>query len=75
MNSKTSRDYNKINDFLRCELRRKKITQKQAADYLGIRQDGLSRRLSGQIEWSLREIIKIYELLGENLWQNKKPDN
>jgi len=75
MNSKTSRIYNETNDFIRCELKRKKITQTEAADYIGIRQDGFSRRLSGQIEWSFREVIKIYELLGANLWQNKKPDN
>lgn len=73
--NETTKKYNRINDFIRCEMRRKKISQESAARYLGLRQDGISRRLSGQTEWTFREIISLYDLLEVELWQKRKPDN
>ncbi len=73
--NETTKKYNRINDFIRCEMRRKKISQEAAAQYLGLRQDGISRRLSGQTEWTFREIISLYDLLEVELWQKRKPDN
>ena len=63
------RKYRNLNDFLRCELRRKKISQRTVATWLGIPPSCVSQRLSGEIEWSAREIISIYELMGiEHEW-------
>lgn len=72
--NETSKKYNRINDFIRCEMRKKKISQEAAANYLGLRQDGISRRLSGKTEWTFREIISLYDLLEVELWQKRKSD-
>ena len=55
--------YRKANDFIRGELRRKKINQKTVANWLNIPQQSVSARLRGDYEWTFREIISIYELL------------
>lgn len=55
--------YRKANDFIRGELRRKKINQRTVATWLGIPPSCVSQRLSGEIEWTFREIISLYELL------------
>ena len=72
--NETSKKYNRINDFIRCEMRKKKISQEAAANYLGLRQDGISRRLSGKPEWTFREILSLYDLLEVELWQKRKSD-
>ena len=58
-----NRKYNKLNDFIRGEMKRKKINQKTAANWLNIQQNCVSSRLCGQTEWTAREIISIFELL------------
>lgn len=69
--NKPDRDYNKLNDFLRGEMRRKKVNQARVGEYLHIPQTAVSNRLSGKTEWTLREIMKIYELLGvEHEWNS-----
>ena len=57
------RKLNKFNDFVRGELRRKKISQSDAAYRIGIPQSGLSKRLSGQTPWTIREIFIVYDIL------------
>lgn len=65
--------YKRITDYLRGELKRKKISQQKAADWLNISRASFSYRLSGKIEWSLKEIISLCELLeiGEEEWQSE----
>ena len=55
--------YRRANDFIRGELRRKKISQSTVANWLNIPQPSVSARLRGDYEWTFREIISIYELL------------
>lgn len=54
---------NRINDQLRGELKRRKITQADAAYRIGLEQQTLSNRLSGKTPWTLREIVMICEVL------------
>ncbi len=57
------RKLNNFNDFVRGELKRKKISQSDCAYRLGIPQSALSYRLSGQTEWTLREVFLMCEIL------------
>lgn len=60
----SDRTYKQINDLIRCEMKRKKINQEDVAYRLNIPQTGVSKRLNGSIEWTMREIIIVYEMLG-----------
>lgn len=60
-------EYRRTSDFIRGEMRRKKVSQSALADYIGCDQSGLSKRLSGQVEWSYREILGAFELLESSL--------
>ena len=57
------RKLNNFNDFVRGELKRKGISQSDCAYRLGIPQSALSYRLSGQTEWTLREVFLMCEIL------------
>jgi transcriptional regulator with XRE-family HTH domain len=48
---------------VRAELARKKITQGQLADALGMTQPAISRRVSGQLPFDVDEIQRIAEFL------------
>lgn len=54
---------NRINDFLRGELKRRKVSQEELSFRLGLNQTGVSKRLSGQTEWTLGELILLCEVL------------
>ena len=64
--------YRELNDFIRGELKRQKISQDKAAHWLNISRASFSYRMCGKIEWSLREILSLFELLdiGENEWRS-----
>ena len=65
------RKYEKLNDFIRGEMRRKKIKQEDVAYRLNLQQASISQKLNGKVEWTLREIIIVYEMLGiEHEWFN-----
>ena len=53
--------YRRFNDFVRGELRRKKIQQSTLGEYLGVTQGVISQRLNGEIEWSFRDVLKTME--------------
>ena len=57
------RKLNRFNDFVRGELKRKKISQEDIVYRIGIERSGVSRRLSGQIDWTIREVIILSEVL------------
>ena len=57
------KQYRQLNDFIRGELRRKKISQEKVANWLNLSRTGISKRLSGEVEWSLKEIMSLYELM------------
>lgn len=56
-----------FNDFVRGELRRRNETQEGLATYLGVNRSTLSYRLSGQIEWSFRDVLKTCEYLDRQI--------
>lgn len=45
-------------------MSRRKVTQQQVADLLGIHQMSVSRRLNGRTEFTASELIAIAHLLG-----------
>lgn len=59
-----NRKYNKMNDFIRGEMKRKKINQEAMAYRLNLSQQCVSYKLSGKVEWMAREIIIVFEMLG-----------
>lgn len=60
------RKLNKFNDYIRGELKRKHISQTDAAYRLGIPQSGLSSRLSGKVQWTMREVFMLSEIIDVN---------
>lgn len=61
----------RFNDYVRGELKRRHIGQQTLADYLGVSRSTLSYRLSGQIEWSYRDYLKVCEYFGkESKWDD-----
>ena len=70
--NKTSQDYKKLNDFIRGEMRRQKVSQASIAYSLNLSQQGISERLSGNTEWTMWEVINVFEILGVNF--NYKKD-
>lgn len=65
----SDRTYKQLNDFIRGELKRKKIKQEDVAFRLNLQQGSISQKLNGKVEWTLREIIIVYEMLGiEHEW-------
>ena len=63
----------RFNDFVRGELKRRHIGQQTLADYLGVSRSTLSYRLSGQIEWSYRDYLKVCEYFGkESKWDDMR---
>lgn len=67
--NETDVKYRQLNDFIGGELRRQKVRQSTVATWLGIPQSSVARRLSGEIEWSAREVISLFELLGVKEWK------
>lgn len=49
---------------IREEMRNQKISQEKLAYSLNIPQSGISDRLSGKAEWSLWEIMNVFDILG-----------
>ena len=59
-----TKKYVQFNDFLSGELKRRKISQEEAAYYLKLSQASISMKLAGKVEWTVREIMNLYELMG-----------
>lgn len=59
----TKRKIDKLNDLIRGEMKRQKVTQNQAGYYIGLSRSQFATKLSGKAEWRLKEIIGIAELL------------
>ncbi len=58
---------NHFNDFIRGELRRQKKRQKDLAEYLGISTATLSQKLNSEVEWSLKQFLKVCEFFGKEI--------
>lgn len=59
----SDRTYKQFNNWLRGELKEKKIKQEDVAYRLNLTQQSISQRLNGKVDWTLREIIVVYEML------------
>lgn len=55
--------YRKFNDFVRGELKRRSIKQEELAMYLNVSRSTLSYRLSGRIEWNLKDAFRTMDFL------------
>jgi transcriptional regulator with XRE-family HTH domain len=49
---------------VRAEVARRKVTQQQLAELLGVHQMSVSRRLNGQTPFTAAEILTVAEFLG-----------
>ena len=62
--NKVSKQYKQLNMFIRDEMRKQKVSQENLAYSLNITQSGISDRLSGKVEWSLWQILNVFDILG-----------
>ena len=70
----TSRQYRRINDLIRCTMRRQKVSQNELGYQLGLQQTAISKRLSGEVDWTLFEILNAFEILGIKFEYEEKED-
>jgi transcriptional regulator with XRE-family HTH domain len=49
---------------VRAEMARKKVSQQEVARRLGVAQQTISRRITGEIPFDVAELAKIAEILG-----------
>jgi len=61
--NRTQKEYRALNDFLRGELKRQKISQSDLGYRLNLSHVAISKRLSGQTEWTVWELINVFEIL------------
>ena len=70
----TSRQYKRINDLIRCTMRRQKVSQNDLGYQLGLQQTAISKRLSGGVDWTLFEDLNVFEILGIKFEFEEKED-
>ena len=70
----TSRQYRNINDAIRCTMRRQKISQSDLAYRLNKSQADISMKLAGKVDWTLFEVLNVFEILGIELSYEEKED-
>lgn len=54
---------NRFSDYIRGEMKRRRISQDNLAYQLGLERSCLTRRLAGKTEWTMREVIMLSEIL------------
>jgi transcriptional regulator with XRE-family HTH domain len=57
--------YKRFNDFVRGELKRRKQTQADLAEYLNIERTALSHRLCNITPWTFKEVLYVCEFFGK----------
>ena len=62
--NKVSKQYKQLNIDIREEMRNQKISQENLAYSLNMTQAAISQKLSGKVEWSLWEILNVFDILG-----------
>ena len=62
--NKVSQDYKQLNMFIRDVMREKKISQESLAYSLNQTQGNISQKLSGKTDWTMWEILNVFEVLG-----------
>ena len=53
--------YRRFNDWLRGEMKTRKVRQAELAEYLNIEQATLSKRMNGEIEWLFKDVLEVLE--------------
>ena len=54
---------------LASELARRGLTQKELAQYLGVNQGTISKKMAGKTEWTIGEIDTICDYFGKDYYQ------
>ncbi|MBO4544114.1 MAG: helix-turn-helix transcriptional regulator [Bacteroidales bacterium] len=72
--NKESQDYKKLNNFIRNEMRDQKVSQSDLAYSLNLSQGSVSQKLSGQIEWTMWEILNVFSLLNVDFEYERRTD-
>lgn len=57
-----------LNRTIRSELAYQRKNIKGLASYMGFPAPSVSRRLSGQVDWRFRDLLKVSEYLGISFW-------
>ena len=63
----TGFQYRKFNDFVRGELKRRRLSQGKLAEYLNMERASLTYRLSGDTEWKFKEVLETLEFFDVGL--------
>ena len=53
--------YRRFNDWLRGEMKSRKVRQAELAEYLNISQATLSKRMNGEIGWLFEDVLEVLE--------------
>ena len=61
--NKSQRMYRRFNDFVRGELKRKKIKHEELAEYLNLTRPALTLKLNDTTAWSLEQALDTIEFL------------
>lgn len=57
----------RVADNVRAEMARRKVTQRDLAEGLGLSQASVSKRLMGAVPWDVNELAAVASLLGVEL--------
>jgi len=57
--NKTEYQSRRFSDFVRGELARKRLKQSDLADYIGLTQTSVSKKLMGRVVWTLPEMVLV----------------
>lgn len=53
--------YRRFNDWLRGEMKSRKVRQAELAEYLNISQATLSKRMNGEIGWLFEDALEVLD--------------
>lgn len=53
--------YRRFNDWLRGEMKSRKVRQAELAEYLNIEQPTLSKRMNGEVQWPFEDVLEVLE--------------
>ncbi len=63
-NALTPQDWAQINEELRAQMYRRRLSQTQTANRAGLTRSALTRRLDGKPTWTYNELAKITRIFG-----------
>ena len=72
--NKVSKQYKQLNMNIREEMRTKKISQKDIAYRLNQSQANISQKLSGKVDWTMWEVLNVFDILGIDFSYERRSD-